>query len=530
MEPSAPGEPTRSGPPTRPDMGPPSAGTALACQAVVKSFGASHALRGVDVAVDTSEVVAVLGENGAGKSTLVRIIGGEIAPDGGAVSIGGSPLAQHTPSAAAALGVAVIHQELSYVGPMSVAENIMLGRLPTRGRGLVGRFLLDRTEMHRTAAAALAMVGDHIDPQRRMSSLSIGDRQLVEVVRAFASGASLILMDEPTAALGATEVTRLFEAIEVLKAQQVGVLYISHRLDEIQRVADRVVVLRDGRKVAEHAVGDVSRKQLVDEIVGKELVTAMATAEPAAAVDAAARPRLRLRGVEVAGRIRDINLSVSAGEIVGLYGLFGSGLEVLGPAIFGSVEAGGEVLVDEERLGRRDPARCVKAGLAMVPADRRAEGLLPIMSLAANITIAQHAARGPAHLISRRRDWVTANESVRRLDIRPADVGVPIRKLSGGNQQKSIFARWLLTNPKAFVLDEPTRGIDVGARAQMYQLIRGLAADGAAVLIISSDLQELMTLSTILGVVSRGTLVGTFPAAGATEQEIIDLAIGGAAA
>jgi ABC-type sugar transport system ATPase subunit len=512
------------------EMSLPIAATALSCQDVRKSFGASRALRGVDVAVSVGEAVAVLGENGAGKSTLVRIIGGEIAPDHGAVVIGGTALAEHTPSAATALGVAVIHQELSYVGPMSVAENIMLGRLPTLGTRGVRRLLLDRRRMHQAAAAALSLVGAHIDPQRRMSALSIGDRQLVEVARAFASGASLILMDEPTAALGAYEVTRLFEAIAVLKAQHVGVLYISHRLDEIARVADRIVVLRDGRKVAEHDVGTVSRKQLVTEIVGKELVTVMGTAEPPAPVAAAARPRLELRGIEVSGRIRGVDLSVARGEIVGLYGLFGSGLEVLGPAIFGSIRAGGEVLVDDQRLRRRDPARCVKAGLAMVPADRRADGLLPIMSLAANITIARHAARGSAHLIAGRRDRLTAQESVRRIDIRPADPDVPVRKLSGGNQQKSIFARWLLTTPKAFVLDEPTRGIDVGARAQMYQLIRGLAADGAAVLVISSDLQELMTLSATIGVVSRGALVATFPAAGATEQEIIDLAIGGTAA
>ena len=504
---------------------PDNATLALEARGLRKTFGATQALKGVDLEVACGEVVALVGENGAGKSTLVRIVSGEVAADEGAVGIAGRPLTEPSPGAAAALGVAVIHQELSFVGTMSVAENIFLSRLPTRGP----LSLLDRSRLLGDAREALSRIAPHVDARRKMDELRVGDRQLVEVARAVTSGASLILMDEPTAALNADEVERLFAVVRALKEHDVGVLYISHRLDEIRQVADSVVVLRDGRRVAAHAVGDVSREQLVGEIVGKELRAFLREA-PGEELEAEGEVRLELRDVAIPGVLEPVSLSVRARQILGLYGLAGSGVELVAQAVFGALPATGEVLVDGKALRKRSPARCRKAGLALVPADRRFDGLFPLLPVASNIRMTELGERGALAVVTRPQERAAARGWIEKLDVRPPNPDVPISALSGGNQQKSIVARWLVTRPSAFVLDEPTKGIDVGAKSQMYQLIYDLATEGVAVLVISPELPELMSLCSHIGIVTRGRLAGIFPTAAVDEQTVVDIAIGGHAA
>jgi ABC-type sugar transport system ATPase subunit len=336
-------------------------------------------------------------------------------------------------------------------------------------------------------------------------------------------------MDEPTAALNAEEVLRLFDVVRSLREHGVGVLYISHRLDELQQVADGVVVLRDGSRVASHRVGDVTRDRLVAEIVGKELGEFLREGV-AEEHEAAGEVRLELRNVGVPGFLQPMSFGVRSDQILGLYGLAGSGVEHVAQAIFVGAGATGEVLVEGEPVRRRNPARCRKAGLALVPADRRSEGLFPVLSVAANISITEVGARNALALVTRPQERAIASRWIGELDVRPANPDLAISGLSGGNQQKAIIGRWLVTRPRAFVLDEPTRGIDVGAKSQIYHLISNLAAEGAAVVVVSSDLPELMSLCTHIGVVSRGRLVGIYPRAGVSEERVVDLAIGGHAA
>ncbi|HEX8631128.1 MAG TPA: sugar ABC transporter ATP-binding protein [Catenuloplanes sp.] len=487
-----------------------------------KRFGPTEVLRGVSIEVAAGEVVALVGENGAGKSTFVRCVSGELAADGGEIRINGSRLDQASPGRAAALGVAVVHQELSYVGPTSVAENLLLSRMPRRA-GLP--FLLDRRRLREQAAELLGGIAPDIDVASRMDDLRVGDRQLVEIARAVGSGASVVLMDEPTAALNAGEVDALFAAVTVLRSRGVGVLYISHRLDEIQRVGDRVVVLRDGERVGVHDVATTSREQIVAEIVGRQLGAFLREHRPEAAVDST--PILELSGLSVPGRLEPMDLLVRPGEIVGLYGLAGSGVETVAKAIVGAVPSGGTLAVAGQALSRRTPASCRRAGIAHVPADRRGEGIFALQSVGTNIAMSAMAGRGMAAPVTRADDRRAGRDWAERLDIRPPDPDVAVGTLSGGNQQKSIFARWLAVRPKAFVLDEPTRGVDVGAKSQMYDLIADVAENGAGVIVISSELSELMTLCNRIGVITRGRLVGSYPTTSVDEQRIVDLAIGG---
>ncbi|MCW6003403.1 sugar ABC transporter ATP-binding protein [Micromonospora sp. CPCC 205371] len=495
----------------------------LRCDGVHKRFGATHAVRGVSLHVDRGEVVALLGENGAGKSTLVRCVAGEIVPDEGGVWVNGAHLEQATPARAAQLGVAVVHQELSYVGPTSVAENLLLARLPRR-RG--APFLLDRRRLVEQAREALARIAPDIDVRARMADLRVGDRQLVEIARAVGSGAAVVLMDEPTAALTAAEVEKLFTAVASLREHGVGILYISHRLDEIQRIADRAVVLRDGAVVGTQRVGDVSRQELVAQIVGRQ-IDAFRREHHAEPEVGDGRRSLEVTGLSVPGRLRSLDLAIRPGEILGLYGLAGSGVELVAKALVGAVPSSGEVTVAGRRLSRRTPATCRKAGFAHVPSDRREEGIFPLLPVGTNVAIAALADRGAAAVVTRATDRAAGRRWTQELDIRPRDPDVPVAALSGGNQQKSIFARWLAIEPKVFVLDEPTKGVDVGAKSQMYELIARVAEQGAGVLVISSELPELMSLCSRIGVVTRGELVGTYPTATVDEQRIVDLAIGG---
>jgi rhamnose transport system ATP-binding protein len=492
--------------------------TILELRGVTKSFGAVRALRGVDFEVRPGEVHALVGENGAGKSTLVKVITGAHAPDAGTVTIAGQRLDHPDPLLARRLGVAPIYQQPTLFPELTVAENLAFG-LETGG---VWR-RIDWRERRVRAAALLARVGATVDPDADAGSLRMAEQQLVEIARALGAKARLIIMDEPTAALAETEAERLLALVGELRASGVGIVYISHRLPEVLRIADRVTVLRDGAAVETRAVAGLTEAELIRSMVGRDL-------------DAVFPKRaLEIRDVLLSARglscrrvgVRDVDLEVRAGEIVGLAGLVGSGRTELARVLFGLTPAdGGELRLGSRALHVRSPAEAIRAGLAYVPEDRRRHGVIPEMSVAANATLAilRQLRSGPFLDAARERE--IAGTFVERFAIKAPSLDTPVAHLSGGNQQKVALARWLATRPSVLILDEPTQGVDVGAKAEIHRLIVDLAAEGLAILMISSEMPEILGMSDRIAVMRGGTIVATLDRAVATQERLLALALG----
>jgi ABC-type sugar transport system ATPase subunit len=459
----------------------------LEARGIAKFFGSACVLDGVDFDMRRGEVHALLGENGAGKSTLMNIISGVFPPDSGELLWEGRPISLAGPRDARALGISFVHQELALAPQLSAAENIFLARQPRR-RGFV-RF----GEMYATSRRVLGELGCSVDPRRPVGELSLAERQLVEIARAVAFESRLIIMDEPTTALADHDAQALFETIRRLRARAVSVIYISHRLKEIFEIAGRVTVLRDGKHVFTRPVSDISQDEIVQGMIGKEL-NVHRTASPAC-------PAVR----EELLRIEDpVRLVLRSGEIVGLAGLAGAGRTELLESIFGAGEE-------------------VRNGLALVPDDRKTKGLVLNASVLDNIVLT-----GRKHFFIRRaRERQAARELAASLRIRAAALESPVVYLSGGNQQKVVLAKWLYAGARVFLLDEPTRGIDVGAKAEIYDMIRTLAARGAAILMASSENEELMGLAHRILVMHRGGIAGELTRAEASEERIMHLATGG---
>lgn len=450
------------------------------------------------------EVHALVGSNGAGKSTFARILCGLTPPDGGQVRLGGQPSAPRSKQEAERAGIAMVMQELNVIGNLTVAENILLAHLPRRA-GFVCR-----AELNTRAREALARVGlGDLDTALPAKSLGIGQQQLVEIAGALARECRLLILDEPTAALTDSETERLFENIRQLKARGVGVIYISHRMDEIRRIADRITVLRDGRRVATHEVAEVEPRLLVREMVGHDLPE-----RPEAANRAAGAPALRVAHLCAGERVRDVSFKVGRGEILGLAGLIGSGRTETLRAIFGAAPRdAGEIYVGENDppVRIRTPADAVAAGIGMVPEDRKLDGLLLAQPIRVNTTLAtlpRHASGAGWINASAERETTAGLQT--RLDIRCASLEQVVGQLSGGNQQKVVIARWLARDCDVLLFDEPTRGIDVGAKDTIYQLLRDLAAEGKALVVVSSELTELMALCDRILVMSAGRVAAEF--------------------
>lgn len=483
-------------------------GSVLSARGIRKSFGGVEVLHGVDLDAVGGRVVALLGENGAGKSTLVKIISGDYQADAGSMSFGEDRHDHLTPITARALGVRMIYQELNDAPPLTVAENIFLGRLP-RKAGCV-RW----GEVRSRAAGVLAELRVDIDPAASMSSLSIGERQVIEIARALTDDARLLILDEPTAALSNDETDRLFEFIARLRARGTAMVYITHRLDELRRVADDVLVLRDGDVVLRGEVASTSRPELVEAMVGAQIGDVRRPSALARSATAAAQPSLSLRGASSERAFADIDLDVHPGEVVALYGKVGSGISEVTEAVFGirKVSAGSIALsTGSSSTGSapRSPRQAIARGLGFLPADRKKEGAFLPLSSAQNLVAPSWTRLAAGRVVVRRAIERRSFESWRTaLSIRtPPGGGKAIGLLSGGNQQKVLLARWLHARSKVLLLLEPTRGVDVGARQEIYAALRRLSAEGIAVLVATSDYEEVIQVADRAVVMAAGRVV-----------------------
>lgn len=486
----------------------------LTLRNIHKVFGPIEVLHGFDLDVYAGEVVALLGENGAGKSTVSNVISGTILPTSGEMTWQGAAYAPASPRDAIDAGVGMIHQELLLLPHLSIAENVFVGRYPRKG-GVV-----DRKAMEDRAHQGLRRLGLDIPPKRLVLGLSTANQQLIEIAKALTLNARLLILDEPTAALGGEETRRLFEQIERLKEDGVGIIYISHRLEEIKQIADRIVVMRDGVKVQEFESADIPVRTIVEAMVGRSLER-MFPALPAPHGETV----LEVRDLSSAlGHFSEVNFEVYRGEILGIAGLVGAGRTELVRAIAGvDPIAGGQVILDGKDITPRSPKDAIRAGIVLVPEDRKLQGLAIKHSIAENIAYAnlnQVATKG----------WVTRGNVNDFADANIAKFGVKGRghqnaaELSGGNQQKVVLAKWLARNPKVVVLDEPTRGIDVGARSSIYEIIVGLAEQGVAVIVVSSDLEEVLGVSNRILVMAAGRQTGILHHSEANDVSVMELA------
>ena len=491
----------------------------LQFESIGRTFPGVVALDGVSFGVHAGSVHALMGENGAGKSTLLKILAGAQPPTSGTVVMGGRAQSFAGTSDALAAGVAVIYQELHLVPELSVAENILLGHAPT----LAGCFI-SRGEMRARAAKLLAELGEEaIDPSAKVNSLPLAQRQMVEIAKALAWDAKVIAFDEPTSSLSTRETDRLMAVIAQLRDAGKVILYVTHRMEEVYRICDAITVLRDGKHVATHPdLRQVSRDDLVRQMVGRDVKDVFAHTPRAAGP-----VRLRMGGVVAKGLSQPADFTARAGEIVGLFGLVGAGrTELLKAACGINPRSAGTVAVDDAPLPSGSPAAAIRAGLVYAPEDRKAEAIVPIASVRENMATGTRWRTALAGLfVNAKKDAQTCADYTAKLGIRTPGPWQEIRLLSGGNQQKVILARWMSGPVKIYLLDEPTRGIDVGARAEIYRLIHQLAGGGAAVVVVSSDLPEVLGLSDRVCVMRSGALAAEFTRAEATPEKVLQAAM-----
>ena len=490
---------------------------AVRFEGIEKRFPGVLALSGVSLDVAAGSCHALCGENGAGKSTLGRILAGIHVPDAGALYLYGTAVRFESPRAARAAGVAMVHQELAFCEQLSVAENLCLGAMPARW-GMV-----QRDAMARRAAAMLAEIGPTIDVGRPVGELTIAQRQLVQIAGAVAGGARILVFDEPTSSLGEVEAERLYDLIGRLTRRGVTCIYVSHRMPEVFRLCDRVTVLRDGRHVATIPARDTTPGELAHLMIGRTL------AEYFPPHDAAppGEELLRVEALSGAGRFEDVSFSLRAGEVVGLGGLVGAGRSELAHALFGVEPADrGRIYVRGRAVRITSPESAIRLGIGLVPEDRKRHGVLPSQSVRHNIalTILRRLARWTWLRLSQ--EGEVARTLRDRLGVRAADLDAAVGGLSGGNQQKVVLARWLAAGSRILILDEPTRGVDVGAKAEIHALIGRLAAAGTAVLLISSELPELLSLSTRILVLRAGRIAGELDRGSATQAAVLRLMAG----
>jgi ribose transport system ATP-binding protein len=504
--------------------------------AISKRFPGVVALERVDFDVAGGEIVALVGENGAGKSTLMKILAGIHRADAGTIAIDGVAAVMHGPADAARLGIGIIHQEVEVIDTLDVAGNVFLGREPRRAGPLQ---LLDNRRMAADTARHLARIGAHIAPGDLVRHLAPAQKQFVAIARALSMDARVLVLDEPTASLGSTETERLFAVLRDLRSGGVGIVYISHRLREIETLADRAAVLRDGRNAGALAGGDISRDRLVRMMVGRALTStsardatprsAGAPAGGASTVDVTGRdaPLLTIERIRT-GRYpeAEVSLTVHAGEVLGVAGLVGAGRTELAEAICGvGTLVAGRVLLAGQPLSITSPGDAIGAGICLVPEDRRGHGVIAAMSIRENITLPALGAHARLGLIRRTAESNTANAIASDLAVKAPSTEVAAATLSGGNQQKVVLGKWLSLEPRVIVFDEPTQGVDVGAKAEIHRLIRRLANEGAAVVMISSDMDEIVAESDRVAVMHDGRVTGILDGAGCTPESIMQLAV-----
>ena len=500
------------------------AASLLQLRGITKRFPGVLALDGVDFALTAGEVHALVGENGAGKSTLIKIISGVHQPDAGRIDYLGTPVTFPTPRAAADRGITVIYQEVALFPDLTVLENLYVGAYPRRpllrhsGRGR----RVDWMAMRARAQDVAASLGVKLDLEAPVHRLSAAQQQLVEIARALLRDARVIIMDEPTGPLTQQDAARLFSLIRQLRSRGVGIIYISHRLEEIFEVADRLTVLRDGRRIVAMPVGETTREMLIHHMVGRTLDTLY----PHTARQTGP-PVLEVEGLGTSGALTDVSFTLGRGEILGLAGLVGSGRTTLARAIFGIVPPGrGRIKLDgvDARIAHAGRAR--ELGIAYVPEERQRQGLVLPFSVSENLSLVILRRLSRLGFINHASERTVAHDVVRRLDIRTPGIGVPAATLSGGNQQKVVVGKWLAAEPRVLIMDEPTRGVDVGAKAEIHRLMSALAGRGLAILLISSELPELLGMSDRIMVMHRGRIAGELSRGQATQEKIMAMATG----
>ncbi len=492
----------------------------LSMEGINKRFGGTRALKDVTMSAERGEVHALVGENGAGKSTLMNILSGALAPDSGRISIGRSAVTMSTPHQANSLGIRAVHQEFSLVPHLTVAENILMGKLPTLGRrGL----WVDWPEAHRRARALLGELGfTGLDVRARVSRLSVSHQQIVEIAKALAEKPAVLILDEPSAVLSKDELAVLFSLIRRLKAENTLVLYISHRLEEVFEIADRITVLRDGERVDTVRREAVDQNDLIRMMVGRSVEEIY--------------PRRAVRvGDEVLsvqklcrdGEFHDVTFSLRRGEVVGMFGLVGSGRTAVARSIFGAEPASsGEIRLEGRRLRLRSPQEAVRAGISLVTEDRKRDGLVMSCTIRDNVSLASFPRMSRGLILDRGRQARLVQEKVEAVAVRPPIIGRGVKTLSGGNQQKVVLAKWLLSSPKVLLLDEPTRGVDIGAKVEIYHLINSLVDAGVGVLFISSEMPEVLGMSDRVLVMREGRLVADLARTDVCEETLLQCAAG----
>ena len=488
---------------------------------IARAFSGIQALGGVSFDLRPGEIHALVGENGAGKSTLIKIVAGAYLPDSGAIEIDGVAYDALNPDAARRLGIGVVYQEFNLLPELSVAENIFLGAQPTGFFGLV-----DEAERRRRTLALLSRLGAHLEPDRLVKHLTVGEQQIVEIAKALAMDVRILIMDEPSAVLPSHDMDRLYGVIRALRAEGASIIYISHRLEEIFLIADRVTVLKDGRSVMTRPVAETTRAELVNSMVGRQL-TEQYPPRDATPGDTL----LDVRNLHVDGCVFGVSFTVHAGEVVGLAGLGGSGRTTVARALVGLAHIDSGSLQVAGKPPPKNPAAAARAGVALIPEDRKTHGLVLSHSVRFNVTLPNlgRLLRWGV-LLLRGREAPLVADSVRRLQIRPPGLETAVENLSGGNQQKVVLAKWLVSQPRLMVLDEPTRGVDVGAKAEIYARMRELTRQGVGIVMVSSELPELLGMSDRIVVFHEGRVAGELAQSEATEQAVMHLATGAAPA
>ena len=489
----------------------------LRMEQITKDYPGVRALDDVSFDLRRGEVHALVGENGAGKSTLMKVLAGAEQSDAGSVLLNGEPAHIHIPQDAMAAGISIIYQEFNLVPYLSVAENIYLGRYPVRA----GVFV-DWRGMHDGARALLDRLGAQFSTRALVHTLAVAEQQMVEIAKALSLDAQVLVMDEPSSTLTEHELAALFEQIRSLRSHGVSIVYISHRLEEVFEIADRVTVLRDGRLIDTRPVAELDRADIVRMMVGRELADVSFVGEQAPGEEL-----LRVEGLTRGAAVQDVSFTLRRGEILGIAGLVGAGRTELGRAIFGADRIDrGAIWLEGEPVRINSPAQAIRMGIGLVTEDRKLQGLILGMALQENVTLANLGAVSTAGFLSRRRERSAADQYVGELDIRTPSTAQIVRNLSGGNQQKVVLAKWLFTKSEVLIFDEPTRGIDVGSKAEIHQIMRDVADRGAGVIMISSELPEVLQMSDRILVMHEGRLAGELSREQATQEKIMFLATG----
>lgn len=490
----------------------------LMMEGISKSFSGVNVLDKVQLSLRAGEVHALMGENGAGKSTLMKILSGIYTKDEGVIKLQGLEQAMSSPKAAQGLGIAIIHQELNMISHLSVMENMFLGREFKYGR----TGFINWSKMRAEAQKFLKQLGMELSPDTLAGELSVGQQQMVEIAKALSMQANILVLDEPTAALTKREIEKLFQVIENLKGQGVGMIYISHRMEEIFQISDRITVLRDGRYIGTHETRETTMDELVQMMVGREIKERFPKVDMTVGEE-----RLRVEGLSQPGKLHDIKFSLRAGEILGIAGLMGAGRTELAKALFGVGPTTGTIYVNGQAAKIKNPIDAIRAGIALITEDRKGEGLVLELSVRENLALPNLRTLSRSGFVSHRLEQEFVEESIQKLHVKTHHPNQRVGSLSGGNQQKVVIGKWLATQPKVLILDEPTRGVDIGAKREIYDLMNQLVQEGVAILMISSELPEVLGMSDRILVMHEGRVAGEFLRENATQENIMHAATGG---